>query len=139
RYTSTMPLRICFLASEVAPLAKTGGLADVAGALTKYLHAAGHDVRLFGAGAWTEPELAAPLHELEERMTTIVHITAGTLFPEESESPDFPALIDATVALIRGLVIAMPITGKEELDARWESMKPILLRAAGDLLDGTRP
>ena len=42
-----MPLRICFVASEVAPLAKTGGLADVAGALTKYLHAAGHDVRLF--------------------------------------------------------------------------------------------
>ena len=40
-----MPLRICFIASEVAPLAKTGGLADVAGALTKYLHAAGHDVR----------------------------------------------------------------------------------------------
>jgi starch synthase len=42
-----MPLRICFVASEVAPLAKTGGLADVAGALVKYLHAAGHDVRLF--------------------------------------------------------------------------------------------
>ena len=40
-----MPLRICFIASEVAPLAKTGGLADVAGALAKYLHAAGHDVR----------------------------------------------------------------------------------------------
>ncbi len=42
-----MPLRICFIASEVTPLAKTGGLADVAGALSKYLHAAGHDVRLF--------------------------------------------------------------------------------------------
>src|SRR4051794_415662 len=42
-----MPLRICFLAYEVAPLAKTGGLADVAGAVTKYLHAAGQDVRLF--------------------------------------------------------------------------------------------
>jgi starch synthase len=42
-----MPLRICFIASEAAPLAKTGGLADVAGALTKYLHAAGHDIRLF--------------------------------------------------------------------------------------------
>jgi starch synthase len=42
-----MPLRICFIASEVAPLAKTGGLADVAGALAKYLHNAGHDVRLF--------------------------------------------------------------------------------------------
>jgi starch synthase len=42
-----MPIRICLIASEAAPLAKTGGLADVAGALTKYLHAAGHDVRLF--------------------------------------------------------------------------------------------
>jgi starch synthase len=41
------PLRICFVASEVAPLAKTGGLADVSGALPRYLHAAGHDVRLF--------------------------------------------------------------------------------------------
>jgi starch synthase len=35
------------LAAEVAPLAKTGGLADVASALGKYLHRAGHDVRLF--------------------------------------------------------------------------------------------
>jgi starch synthase len=39
-------LRICFVASEVAPLAKTGGLADVAGALPRYLKEAGHDVRL---------------------------------------------------------------------------------------------
>ncbi len=28
-----MPLKICFVASEIAPLAKTGGLADVAGVL----------------------------------------------------------------------------------------------------------
>jgi starch synthase len=40
-------VRICAVASEVAPFAKTGGLADVAAALTKYLHANGHDVRLF--------------------------------------------------------------------------------------------
>ncbi len=40
------PLRICFVASEVAPLAKTGGLADVAGALPRYLHSKNHDVRL---------------------------------------------------------------------------------------------
>jgi starch synthase len=42
-----MPLRICFITSEAAPLAKTGGLADVSGALAKYLHQAGHDIRLF--------------------------------------------------------------------------------------------
>lgn len=35
------------VAAEVAPFAKTGGLADVAGALAKFLHGAGHDVRLF--------------------------------------------------------------------------------------------
>ncbi|HTQ36014.1 MAG TPA: glycogen synthase [Steroidobacteraceae bacterium] len=38
---------ICFIASEITPLAKTGGLADVAGALVKYLHAEGHDIRAF--------------------------------------------------------------------------------------------
>ena len=42
-----MALTICAVASEVAPFAKTGGLADVTAALTKYLTAAGHDVRLF--------------------------------------------------------------------------------------------
>jgi starch synthase len=40
-------MKICFVASEVAPLAKTGGLADVAGALPRYLHERGHDIRLF--------------------------------------------------------------------------------------------
>lgn len=42
-----MPLRICFVTSETTPYAKTGGLADVSGALLKYLHADGHDIRLF--------------------------------------------------------------------------------------------
>lgn len=42
-----MSLTVCLLSAEVAPLSKTGGLADVAGALAKYLAAAGHDVRLF--------------------------------------------------------------------------------------------
>ena len=45
-----MPLRICFLTAEMAPFAKAGGLADVSGALVKYLHAAGHDIRLFLPG-----------------------------------------------------------------------------------------
>lgn len=43
----TDKLAICLLASEVAPLSKTGGLADVAAALTRHLHAVGHDARLF--------------------------------------------------------------------------------------------
>src|SRR5258706_14067062 len=42
-----MPIRICYLSAEMAPFAKVGGLADVSGALVKYLYAAGHDMRLF--------------------------------------------------------------------------------------------
>jgi len=40
-------MKIAFLASEAIPYAKTGGLADVAGALPKYLNKLGADVRLF--------------------------------------------------------------------------------------------
>jgi starch synthase len=54
-----MPLRICFVASEVAPLAKTGGLADVAGALPRYSKRSGNDVRVF-----------MPFHSLMKRAVT---------------------------------------------------------------------
>jgi len=37
------PLKVLFVASECAPFAKTGGLADVAGALPKDLRALGID------------------------------------------------------------------------------------------------
>ncbi len=39
-------LKILFASAEVVPFAKTGGLADVAGALPKVLAAQGHDVRI---------------------------------------------------------------------------------------------
>jgi starch synthase len=41
------PLKLCILSSEIVPYAKTGGLADVAGALVGNLGALGHTVRAF--------------------------------------------------------------------------------------------
>jgi starch synthase len=69
-------LRILMIASEVAPFAKTGGLADVAGALPAALTALGHDVRILlpkyrGAEAHAvdtrvvAPSLRVPLGERE--------------------------------------------------------------------------
>ena len=40
------PLKILFLTAELAPFAKTGGLADVSAALARYLQANGHDARV---------------------------------------------------------------------------------------------
>lgn len=40
------PLRILMLAAEMVPFAKTGGLADVVGALPKALRELGHDIRV---------------------------------------------------------------------------------------------
>jgi len=44
---ATTPLKPCLLSSEIVPYAKTGGLADVTGALLQELKRAGHDVRAF--------------------------------------------------------------------------------------------
>jgi len=54
------PLKVLFVASECAPFAKTGGLADVVGALPKALHPLGIDVRvmmpLYAGMPWNELE-----------------------------------------------------------------------------------
>lgn len=40
-------MRVCFVAAEYSPFSKTGGLGDVAAALTRYLARRGHDLRVF--------------------------------------------------------------------------------------------
>ncbi len=54
-------MKVLFVSSEVAPFAKTGGLADVAGALPKALRALGLDVRvvmpLYAGMPWNQFEI----------------------------------------------------------------------------------
>jgi starch synthase len=67
-------LKLCLLSSEVVPYAKTGGLADVAGALLRSLSALGHEVRafmpLYAAVRRTHPEIR-PLAGLPAAALTI--------------------------------------------------------------------
>jgi starch synthase len=69
-------LKICILSSEILPYAKTGGLADVAGALVQNLRLLGHEVRafmpLYSAVRAAHSELR-PLLEVQQ-----VPLTIGT-------------------------------------------------------------
>ena len=71
------PLPVCLLASEVTPLSKTGGLADVAAALATALTAAGHDVRLFTPAyrSLDRDACAARAHAGLERVPVVVGAT----------------------------------------------------------------
>lgn len=89
------------------------------------------------AAAWSEPELVAPLRELEERIAAILATTAGRLFPNLADESDvrLAALLDACVSAIRGLVMVLPIWGRDVVDARWDAIKPLMLDAIARLLD----
>ena len=44
--------------------------------------------------AWSGPELATTLRDLESSINTILSATAGTLFPDQADDPRFSALLD---------------------------------------------
>ena len=55
-------MKIALVTSEIVPFAKTGGLADVAGALGKYLSLDGQDVRIF-----------TPLYDISDTASVTLH------------------------------------------------------------------
>ena len=88
--------------------------------------------------AWTEPELAAALRALEERLTGGALAAASTVLGELVDHPEFPALMETGLSVIRGLVMTIPVSGRAAVDERWEAIRPILNRAGSELLDGVR-
>jgi starch synthase len=59
------PLRVLFVTSEAVPFAKTGGLADVAGALPKFLGGLGCDVKLVMPYYRMVRKSGLPIHPVE--------------------------------------------------------------------------
>ena len=53
-------------------------------------------------------------------------------------TPRFPVIVDGSLALIRGLAMSAPVSGREEIDRRWEALKPLLLEAADRFFDEDR-
>lgn len=82
-----------------------------------------------------DPDLLPLARAIEERIDDVIERTAGALFPDQSQNPRFPALIDSTYFLIRGLLAAIPVIGLEAATERWQKIKPNLLAAAAGLLD----
>lgn len=91
-------MRVLFVASEVAPLSKTGGLADVAQALPKALHRLGHDVRVL------TPAYRGMLERLDSRRPVVRLELRGHAFAiwEGPVEPDAPPLWLADCAALYG-------------------------------------
>lgn len=103
------PLAICLVSSEYSPLVKTGGLADVTGALAAHLHGAGHDVRTL-IPAYSQIDLesvnAAPVPGLENLSLTLgTHVVPYSILQAKAPQTGTPVyLLHCPAAFDRGHV-----------------------------------
>ena len=79
------PLNILFLSSEVEPFAKTGGLADVSGALPQTIRQLGHEIRVMLPRYGSINERKARLHDMI-RMKEIDIPVGDRVFPASVKS-----------------------------------------------------
>lgn len=68
------PLNVLFVSSEVEPFAKTGGLADVSGALPPALKGLGHDIRVITPHYGSIPSKTHGLHTIERLQAMVVPV-----------------------------------------------------------------
>jgi AcrR family transcriptional regulator len=95
----------------------------------------GRAIAQLWVAAYTEPELARALRELERNVATIIRGATAALFPEYAGDPDFAVLTDAALALFIGLALVAPVLGPEEMEQRWQVLRPALL-GIGDTVLG---
>lgn len=111
-------LRILFVTSEAAPLAKTGGMADVNDALPKYLAEAGHDVDVIMPYYRTTKNLKLPTETVLDSFA--VHLggkeTTGRLLTAKIDRPWRPLLVEQDELYDRDGLYTDPVTGQDYPD-----------------------
>ncbi len=70
-------MKVLFVSSEVAPFAKTGGLADVAGSLPREIKTMGHDIRII------MPEYGKIEKKYKEKFAHILHFRTNVAWRNE--------------------------------------------------------
>jgi starch synthase len=83
-------MKILFIASEVAPFAKTGGLADATSELAKELKRLGHDVRIFIPGYLTVQKMGVPLRKARKSVEVPIGAAVSKGFLRQTYLDDVP-------------------------------------------------
>ena len=86
-------MKILMIASEVAPFAKTGGMADVTGSLAKALKRLGHDVRLFMPSYRCVQKLGVPLRKARKSVAVPIGEVVSKGFLRQAYLDDVPVYL----------------------------------------------
>lgn len=86
---------------------------------------------------WSDPELTPVVANFDRR-----HIEATTVAMRRASPPDvdpeqLSAYVELVLATMKGILLLRPVTTAAELDARWDAVRPALIRAGYDLKAGT--
>lgn len=86
-------MKILFVASEVSPFVKTGGLADATGELARELKSLGHDVRIFMPGYQAVQKAGVPLRKARKSVEVPIGTALSKGFLRQTYLDDVPVYL----------------------------------------------
>jgi len=75
-----------------------------------------------------EPELRSDVQAIEHDLRSEIHAATTALFPDDAIHPDAEAIIETSLAAMRGLAILAPVVDPEEFERRWARVRSEVLR-----------
>ena len=76
--------------------------------------------------AWSEPRLVPVIRAIEERITVVFLEWVVPAAGSDLDSDLVLPVIDLVISTIRGLVVAVPVWGHDQVEARWAVIKPLI-------------